>query len=328
MDYPIKSGNDENRDNDRTCTRLNLPREYSYFMSKDSEHPLIKLLKNWGEDITREFERAALKGGTKSPSDIADFRENAVGDFLSTFFPFPYRITKGVIRDYKGRESASIDRVILAPNHPNTIHKADKASLILADGVEAAVEIKSDPSALSEIKAFVKQSQKTKLIRRKKDNNFDFLLKNKKKLNDNQIATFKEFCREIPYFVFFEKSEIDLGKCLNKIYKTIETIQIRELPDFIVLNGNGIIVIEKVANVYGYNKPGIYFEYWQENTIPGFLLFLNNIHSAQMQISEPIMNHYLPEIRKNILRMDFSQKDKWMPLMLIHEVEKKVSPIN
>ena len=80
---------------------------------------LIKLLNSESDEINHLFEKAQIEGeGT--PQEVSDRRENALTNFLKKFFPFPYRIAKGNIRDSFGKHSMSIDCIVLNPNHPYT----------------------------------------------------------------------------------------------------------------------------------------------------------------------------------------------------------------
>ncbi len=74
---------------------------------------------------------------------MSDWREETVKSFLEKYFPFPHRIVKGNIIDTFGRRSDSIDCIVLSPAHPYTIDNiSKKASVIFADGVDYAIEVK------------------------------------------------------------------------------------------------------------------------------------------------------------------------------------------
>ena len=102
----------------------------------------IRLLELEYKELKLGLSKASIEGkGT--PQEIADRREELFHSFFIKYFPFPFRITKGNIIDSYNNRSASIDCVILDPSHPYTIDaKNNKASVILADGVDYAIEIK------------------------------------------------------------------------------------------------------------------------------------------------------------------------------------------
>ena len=102
------------------------------------------------KDLRHEFQKASRQGRGTS-QEISDFRENALQSFLQNYFPFPYRIAKGGIRDSRGNKSDSIDCILVNPFHPYTIDSRDKFKIILADGVDAAVEVKPDISRKTEL---------------------------------------------------------------------------------------------------------------------------------------------------------------------------------
>ena len=86
---------------------------------------------------------------------------------LEKNFPFPYRITKGNIIDSYNQRRASIDCIILDPSHPYTIDsKNKKASVIFADGVDYAIEIKGNLTDKDEIERALKQIESVKKLTR------------------------------------------------------------------------------------------------------------------------------------------------------------------
>jgi len=267
------------------------------------DHPLVQQLENWSADISREFERSSQKGG-KSPSDVADQREKIVGDFLLNFFPYPFSITKGVIRDFDGNKSASVDLAILSPNHPRTFSDNGLASLILADGVRAAIEVKSNPMSDQEIDAFVRQSKKTKKLRRREHALLPDISGVREMLGD-KYPEFEDYHKEVPYFVFFLQKPASAEHCIRKILDRLQKENLREMPDFIVINGLGIIVSEKFAGRIGYQQTGYYFEEWGERSTGGALLYLNTIPKNELEMSTPIMSLYLKPMQLSVDRYGY-----------------------
>src|ERR1039457_4927659 len=132
----------------------------------DDVNGLLKLLREDCEIITQKLERARTEG-SGTPQEVADFREPVVQGFVRKYFPFPYRVTKGKIRDSYGAVSASVDCVLCNPVHPHTVEDdPNKFHLILADGVDAAVELKPDISRAKLLKEALEQSLSVKRLRR------------------------------------------------------------------------------------------------------------------------------------------------------------------
>ncbi len=99
---------------------------------------LMQLMRSDAKELERQFEVASVQGRGTS-QEIAEFRENALQSFLRDYFPFPYHVAKGGIVDLDERRSASIDCVLLHPDHPYTINRHEKFRIILADGVNVAI---------------------------------------------------------------------------------------------------------------------------------------------------------------------------------------------
>ena len=127
---------------------------------------LIELLRTETKEIATSFEKASIEGeGT--PQEVADRREEVVKRFLGKYFPFPFRIVKGNIIDSHGNRSNSIDCIVLGPSHPYTVDPVNgKASVILADGVDFAIEVKPDLAQKTEIERGLEQIRSVKRLRR------------------------------------------------------------------------------------------------------------------------------------------------------------------
>jgi hypothetical protein len=87
-------------------------------------------------------------GGSLSPASKGSERETFLGDFLSQVFPPQYRFGGGDIIDQSGRRSGQIDIVVEYPFFPSLpIVGPMKPRLYLAEGVGAAIEVKSNIAA-------------------------------------------------------------------------------------------------------------------------------------------------------------------------------------
>lgn len=252
---------------------------------------LVKLLKLEGTEILTAFQKASVQGkGT--PKEVSGFRENHFNNFISNYFPFPHRVTKGIITDSFGNQSNSIDTVLIGPNHPYTIDSAGKFSLILAEGVDAAIEVKSDVSAKTELLCGLNQIESVKKLRRA---NVPVVLKSK---HSQQIL---EYARTIPTFIFSVTANVDpitTAKNVVKHYKK-EEISLENQVDFIVINNVGIIANYKYLEISKHknNEIGFFYEEWRELTLAAFLLKLNQSFSGQIKLSKPILNYYTANLR-------------------------------
>ena len=77
---------------------------------------VIEIIKSEGKTIADEF-KLASKQGFGTAQEIADFREHTVQSFLARFYPNSYIVSKGKVTDLEGKQSNSIDCLILNPAH-------------------------------------------------------------------------------------------------------------------------------------------------------------------------------------------------------------------
>ena len=246
-----------------------------------------ELLKLEAKEIDHLFEKASHEGkGT--PQEISDRREVALKKFLEKYFPFPYRIAKGNILDSYGSRSNSIDCIILNPSHPYTVSDDEKYSVILADGVDVAIELKPDLSKKNEIERSLDQISSVRKLKRK---NNGLLFKSKH--TQEQIKNSKK----IPTFIFGNKTYKNIRTLIEKIvdhYVANKTPK-REQFDFIVINNNCIIFNSKTDS-YFYVKnsiEGIFFLELREKTISAFLYWLNKLPQSAPRMNTPVLEHYL-----------------------------------
>jgi hypothetical protein len=255
---------------------------------------LKQLIRTDAKELELQFERATTQGrGT--PQEISDFRENAVQGFLANYFPFPYRIAKGGILDHTNTRSASIDCILVNPNHPYTIDRREKFKVILADGVDAAIEVKPDISQTSELYRGLKQGVSVKELRRA---NSPILLKRGK---PQELI---DYSLRVPFFVFAMKAKkniLDTATEILDFYKQ-EGVQRLDQADAIIVNGEGIIAnypVEGRFNWQAMNGPsttGWFFENWRDDTLAGLLFKLTHAFSAA-SIQAPILTHYFKFIQ-------------------------------
>jgi hypothetical protein len=86
-------------------------------------------------------------GSASSSATRGREREAFIDSFLSGVFPSPFRWGSGDITDHTGARSGQIDVVVEYPFLPSfPIIGGDQERLYLAEGVAAAIEVKSDVS--------------------------------------------------------------------------------------------------------------------------------------------------------------------------------------
>jgi hypothetical protein len=255
---------------------------------------LLEILKAEGRRILEEFELASEQGdGT--PQEIADFRENAVQDFISRFYPVSHVVSKGKVTDFEGCQSNSIDCLVLNPAHPNLIDAKGKFRLIFADGCDAAIEIKPNLARTDELKRALEQGISIKKIKRSKSAMI---------WRKDKSPHILEHSFYIPFYIFAVKSfdPSTLYKHISQYYKEESVIKEQQIDGVFIIS-LGILknVKHKESNLYGAPAPlghndGWYFEQWGESTPLGVLMSLEYSFSSFPGVAESIMKRVLRKI--------------------------------
>jgi hypothetical protein len=192
---------------------------------------LYQLLREDAVELESKFRRASIEGKGTS-QEVADFREHALQDFVSRFFPFPHRVTKGKIRDTFGLLSDSVDCVVCNPNHPYTIDSHGKFRLLLCEGVDSAIEVKPDIAASAELVRGLEQGLSVKALKRR--------------VVPSLMHGGWQFDRahRVPYVIFAMRCKANPLDTLDEIaafYKARETPPMQQ-ADFVAVNGIGLFV--------------------------------------------------------------------------------------
>ena len=104
---------------------------------------------------------AHAAGGTLSNASKGTERDAFVNRFLSDVLPPPFRFGTGDATDQAGNRTGQLDVVIEFPLVPSLPVHADSPRLYLAEGIVAALEVKSDVAAQwNEVIATVAQLEK------------------------------------------------------------------------------------------------------------------------------------------------------------------------
>ena len=266
------------------------------------ENKLLKLLEVEAEKLAIGYREASIEGqGT--PQEVADRREGVFKAFLGKYFPFPNKIVKGNIIDFYGNNSASIDCIVLSPSHPYTVDpQNEKASVIFADGVDYAIEIKPNLALESEIHRGLKQIQSVKKLRRVRDS-----LLFKSKYTTEQIT----LAKTIPCCIVVDETFADIKKLINKIvdYYVNNKVPYIEQFDIMLINNRAVLInyrpncYKDIQNKASENDKKRAIAFWEggSKSLAWFLLEMNTMPRSEPLISENIMEIYLNNVRPTIL---------------------------
>lgn len=268
------------------------------------ENKLLELLEIESKELTESFEKARLEGGG-TPQEVADRREEIFKEFLGKFFPFPYRIVKGNISDAYNHNSQSIDCIVLNPSHPYTIDTRNKkASIILADGVDFAIEVKPDLNSKKEIHRALEQIRSVKKLRRIRE---QLLIKDK--VSKEQY----EFAKTIPCIIVSEKTYVNEKRLFEIIvdYYVENNVPQIEQFDMILVNGRFLAFnFRKDSFVSNGENEGIMFWEGRLDSLALFIFELNSIPQSMPLISSNILELYLKNIFPLELKYDKELNDR------------------
>lgn len=262
---------------------------------------LLDVFRRESENLLKKFEEASSLGEGTS-QEVSDFRENAFRSFVSRFYPHPFRIVKGKLRDSNSNKmSASIDCLIINPEHPYLIDEQDKFKLLLVGGTDAAIEVKPDLSRNDELIRGLKQGQSVKKLKRDHSSIV---------LHTKAAPKLVEESKRVPFFLYSHKvsDPSKTAKQANDWYKE-NNVPIDEQLDFIVVNGVGIIMHLKHSErapwaISPPAEPGWYFENWGELTLGGMLLALEHSYSSRASIQESVLLPFLQKLNRQVHRLN------------------------
>ena len=240
-------------------------------------------------DASKQIRLAFTAASTKwtTPDDIAQHREEIIGNFLKDYFPPAYQIAKGEIIDSNGTQSGQMDVIICTPFHPFTVSKSGSRSLCFAEGVACAIDVKSDLPR-TELERGLRQVWKVKKLERKSTPG-DLTCGS---------AYDQERLRRIPAILFgYEAPSLETLKAnITKLHEDLR-IPTEEQLDALVVLDKGIIYNIKDARdrlmiaVNGVRRLGLVGFGWEEKTLVGFLLYLSQVIPWETRMS-PIIQLY------------------------------------
>lgn len=250
---------------------------------------LFQFLRHESSNLRTAFAQASISGeGT--PQEVADFREGAFHRFIERFFPFPHRVTKGVIRDTSGTTSASVDCVVCNPNHPYTVDTKNKFQLLFAEGVDVAIEVKPDLAKTSELVTALTQGLTVKALRRHTTPTL------------SRVPWIEERSRRVPFVVFGMRCKadpLDTGREIAQYYRDHETAPLDQ-ADFVVVNDVGIFSNWLDPAHFRWqgvgpqtDKTGWFFEGWGPDSLAGMLWHMHDLAFASIKQIEDVLPPYL-----------------------------------
>ncbi|MDF0716964.1 hypothetical protein PY092_12450 [Muricauda sp. 334s03] len=166
-------------------------------------------------------------------TNTGDAKEYTVNDFVQSYLTNDYKVKKGKIYSLES-ESANIDCVVLAPNHPSLMTPIRE--IILAEGVFCAIEVKPDISSLAKKSEFSRGLNQIKTVKN---------LKRKISKIETKIGKTNpkpDYFNKIPAAIFSQKSA-DFPKIIEHLRKKVENkeLKIDELPDLIFSIDKGVL---------------------------------------------------------------------------------------
>lgn len=258
------------------------------------------------DEMQLEMERCSREGkGT--PQEIADRREALVRTFFEKYYPFPYKITKGQICDSYGNESCSVDCVILNPIHPYTFDaKTHNVSVILADGVDFAIECKSNLNSELEIERVLKQCKSVKALRKVKTGVWG--------------GEPKDFNYQLPFIIWANKTTYKIEELLDKIttfYEKENYTQENQF-DMLVIDGKYIVYNVGINNLGGEKNfaHGFYYITCDKDTLTCLLWSMTNFIGAAPATKNILSNytfiekdvHHIADINNRLRNINDAKK--------------------
>lgn len=246
---------------------------------------LVDLLVSDAEILELGLKAASIEGkGT--PQEVSDRREAYIQDVLGRYFPYPYKIAKGNIIDSYGHNSASIDCLIVNPCHPYTVSKDNRFSILFADGVDFAIEVKPELKG-EELERGLHQLVTVKELRRR---SAGLLL-----MGNNLSEEDEEFRKTIPSFIFSSSSYQTPKKLAEEIVSYYEAEKIPQIKQFdaIVVNNKFLLINFKSHGYKPLKLDGLVAFYSERSTL-AWLIFLLSLYPESIpRITENFISFYL-----------------------------------
>lgn len=244
---------------------------------------LLNLLSLEAKELSLRFQKSSIEGrGT--PQEVSDRREVVVKELLQKYFPFPFRLAKGNVIDSYGGRSASIDCLVLNPDHPYTVSNDGLFSILLADGVDYAVEVKPALNSKSEIERALHQIVTVKDLTR---------------VRHGKLGGGSANDKKIPCAIFSDESYEDMELLVRYVVEYYEQHRVARQRQFdlIVVNNRALLLNLRKGSYFfpvgGSLAEGINILESGANTLAAFLVFLNMLPLSSPRISPEILPLYI-----------------------------------
>lgn len=254
---------------------------------------LKELLRRECAELRLKFEKASLEAkGT--PSDISDRREAHVQSLLRKYFPAINVVTKGNILSTDGTRSSSIDCVLLNPAHPDLRDENQKHSLLLAEGVDAAIEVKPDLAVKKELERALIQGRKLKSIHRERTSIPRFSLRKR----ENAEALEKTL-HTIPFCILTNKTPKDIKSFLTNIVEYYEEHSVKRIEQFdLIVDLNGVCIWNHCPYSYVNYRRDIRRAFivvdLEDDALSRFIKWVDQVPKSHMPMSSSVLQQYLP----------------------------------
>lgn len=250
--------------------------------------------------LESDFSLASMKGrGT--PQEVADYRELSFHELMKRYYPFPYKVTKGIVSDSLGGRSDSIDCVICNPRHPHIVEGRDKFSFLLADAVDIAIEIKPDVGVRSELDRALRQGLSVKQLRRVQSPFID--LGAFGELEPGSESYYRTYAAFVPYVVFSLRAKSDPQVVAGEIIDFYRASAVDSMLwlDVLVVLGVGLFLSRAYVSAqspeagFGVIPEGasLLFEPWAEDSLSAFFLRTNGLPPGGILIEDGVLYPYL-----------------------------------
>ena len=251
--------------------------------------PILETYRFEARRLGEDFGRASSLGEGTS-AEVADRREIAFRSLVRRFFPAPHAVMKGQVTGVDGARSASIDCVVLSPRHPHLLDSEGKFSLILADGVDFAADVKGRLDG-AELLRFLAQARSVKKVPRSVPP-INFAL--------NQSEKTEEASRHISVYAYCHDSVLTPETLGKQVAAWVEDGKApwTERPDVIAVHGSGVLVdtsnpVSPGRRLLGQAAvDGLYWIETGELTLGQVLILMNLAFPAELPMTEPILLRY------------------------------------
>lgn len=271
---------------------------------------LEEIIRIESEELANYIKKASVSG-SGTPQEVADRREADVRNFFERYFPKPHKTAKGKIDDTYGNRSASVDCLVLNPCHPLLTDANGLMTVILADGVDYAIEIKSNLGDRQELEKALGQSATVKSLRRR---NTSFIA-SKARLEPAECYF------QIPSIILCENWGSEVNGLLSNVVSYYEQKQMSRAHQFDILASRQQGIVVNIAPDHYFVSGDIdysltYAELGLE-TMGALLAMMMRMPRCEPTINEPVLSHYLKPSYKNW--SNFPELDRRLANLNHHE---------